>query len=89
MNKQNEKGAIQFHGSTSIGVLESLVEVLLVQEDCPGDQPQRRVAPDGGIREPLLQAGDRRFLQTNEIKPIEKHDRSEIRRDLRIQLARN
>jgi len=39
-------------------VFKCFVEIVLVEEDETGNEPERGVVSDGGIREPFLEAGD-------------------------------
>jgi len=58
LNKDLNIQRVQFHGSTGVGVFEGFIEIILVEEDETGDEPQRGVVSNSGIGEPLLETRD-------------------------------
>lgn len=59
---------LQFHGSTSISILQRLIEILFMQKNNPSNKPQRSIVPNRRIRKPFFNTRDRRFLQQNNDK---------------------
>lgn len=59
---------LQLQGSTSIGVFERLIEILLVQEDETSNEPECGVVTDRWIGEPFLEARNDGFLREIEAR---------------------